>query len=368
MYRKGRVYKRGNIWYIDFPTNGRRVREAVGENKRLAETVLGKRLAEVAEGKFLDIRKDAKIKFEDFVQEYLSVHAKTKRTYHSDLDTTKMLSKFFNGKFLYEITPFLVEKFRTERAKDVSGATVNRNLACLKCIFNKAIAWNKYNGYNPVKGIKFFKEQARLRFLEQEEIVILLANCDEHLRPIVIVALHTGMRKGEVLNLKWNDVDFKRNVIYLYQTKNEEKREVRMNEEAKTTLIKIKKHPDSSYIFCNKDGKPYGDIKKSFFTAIKKSGIINFHFHDLRHTFASHLVMSGVDLNTVRELLGHKTLDMTLRYSHLSPDHKQRAVDLLGQRIGTKFGTDLAQNQKIGETTSEFISHNLLQHRELIEI
>lgn len=97
----------------------------------------------------------------------------------------------------------------------------------------------------------------------------------------------------------------------------------------------VLKHPDSQYIFCNNEGQPYGDIRKSFLTAIKKSGIVSFRFHDLRHTFASQLVMSGVDLNTVRELLGHKSLEMTLRYSHLSPDHKKRAVDILGKRMDT---------------------------------
>ncbi len=99
------------------------------------------------------------------------------------------------------------------------------------------------------------------------------------------------------------------------------------------------KNPESQYVFCNKDGKPYGSVKKSFSTACGKAGIIDFRWHDLRHTFASQLVMSGVDLNTVRELLGHKSLTMTLRYSHLSPDHKQRAVDTLGKIIYTRTYT-----------------------------
>lgn len=239
----------------------------------------------------------------------------------------------------------------------------------MKCLFNKAIAWSKYNGKNPVKGIKLFKEQPRLRFLEKEEIFKLLANCDEHLKPIVIVALHTGMRKGEILNLKWHDIDFRRDLIYLYQTKNGERREIRINNEVKSTLLKVKKRPDSQYVFCNKNGEPYGDIKKSFFTACKKSGILQisgFRFHDLRHTFASHLVMSGVDLNTVRELLGHKTLDMTLRYSHLSQDHKKRAVDLLGERISTNFGTKSAQTASCEKLSTEQNFDNLFENRELV--
>ncbi|MFC1709321.1 site-specific integrase [Candidatus Omnitrophota bacterium] len=94
--------------------------------------------------------------------------------------------------------------------------------------------------------------------------------------------------------------------------------------------------PDSPPLAnCRADGKPYTDIRKSFFTACKKSAIIDFRFHDLRHTFGSQLVMSGVDLNTVRELMGHKTLRMTLRYSHLPPDHKKRAVDVLSRRMDT---------------------------------
>ncbi|MFA4888315.1 MAG: site-specific integrase [Candidatus Omnitrophota bacterium] len=238
------------------------------------------------------------------------------------------------GKYIHEITPLLVNKFKVERRQEVSPATTNRGLACLKCMFNKAKEWGKFNGDNPVVKVKCFKENnQRVRFLEREEIDKLLANSNEPLRSIIIVALNTGMRKGEILGLKWRDCDFQRDLIRLTNTKNNEGRTMPMNEEVKTALIRVRKHPDSPFIFCNKEGKPYGDIKKSFFTALKKAGIIQFHFHDLRYTFASHLVMSGVDLNTVRELMGHKSLAMTIRYSHLSPDHKRRAVDLLSHRI-----------------------------------
>jgi len=328
--------KNGN-WFIDYRVNGRRKREKVGSSKSLAEIVLKKRKVEIAEGKYLDIKKGHKIKFEVFADEYLEIHSKTNnRSWESaELPPLKRLKAYFGGKYLHEITPQMVEQFKAQAVTEVSPATTNRALSLLRSIFNKAIAWNKFDGKNPVKGIKFYKEHPRLRFLEKEEITKLLENCSEHLKPIVILALNTGMRKGEILNLKWHDIDFNRDLIYLYQTKNGEKRETPMNEQAKRALLSVEKHPESPYIFCGKDGKPYADIRKSFFTACKKSGIIGFRIHDLRHTFASQLVMSGIDLNTVRELLGHKSLEMTLRYAHLSPDFKKRAVNVLGRRMDT---------------------------------
>ncbi|MFH1014745.1 MAG: tyrosine-type recombinase/integrase [Nitrospirota bacterium] len=328
--------KKGN-WFIDYYAYGKRKRKKIGPSKALAENVLRKLRVEIAENKYLDIKKEQKIKFEDFADEYLELHSKpnNKSWFKSDRHNVNNLKAHFSGRYLHEITPLLIEKYKVERSKEVSPATVNRNLACLKSMFNRAIEWDKAQE-NPVRKVKLFRENnKRLRYLEREEIVKLLANCKRNLKPIVVVALNTGMRKGEILGLKWHDVDFKRGIIYLLNTKNGEKREIPMNEQVKTALIRTRKHAGSPYIFCRHDGKPYGDIKKSFFTAMKKSDIINFRFHDLRHTFASQLVMSGIDLNTVRELLGHKSLEMTLRYSHLSPDHKKRAVDTLARRLDT---------------------------------
>ena len=278
----------------------------------------------------------------------------------ADKHNIKKLKEFFPGKLLTEITPHLVEQFKAKRIeevicvkneqnKSVSPTTVNRQLTCLKSIFNKAITWGKFEGHNPVKGVKFFKENnQRLCFLEKDEIVKLVSNSQEPLKSIIIVALNTGMRRGEIMGLKWRDIDFKREIIYLFNTKNGEKREIPINENVKTALIGTRKHPQSEYVFIKENGQPYGDFKKSFFTACKKSDIKGFRFHDLRHTFASHLVMSGVDLNTVRELLGHKSLAMTLRYSHLSPSHKKYAVDILGKNLDT-FWTPKVESSKAEE-------------------
>ncbi len=331
----GIYFKKGN-WFIDYRVNGRRKREKVGTSRALAEFALKKRTIEIAENKFLDVRRENKIKFEDLARDFINLYSKlNKKSWQSDVFNIRALCKVFKGRLFQEITPFEIEKYKSERLQSVGPATVNRELATLKTIFSTAIAWGKTD-VNPARTVKNLKEpHGRLRFLEKEEIGTLLAHCSGMLKPVVIVALHTGMRRGEILGLKWQDIDFRRNIITLLDTKNGERRDLPMNEQVKTAFMRVKKHPESPYVFCNKDGNPFRSLRKSFFTALKKSGIINFRFHDLRHTFASQLVMSGVDINTVRELLGHKDIRMTLRYSHLSSAHKQRAVDILGKSMDT---------------------------------
>ena len=118
---------------------------------------------------------------------------------------------------------------------------------------------------------------------------------------------YTGLRKAEIVNIRWHAIDFRNRIIYIENTKNGEKREVPMNDYLTGTLKSIKRKDGSPYVFCNKDDNPCYDFRKSFATALKKAGIKDFRFHDLRHTFTSNLVMEGVDLATVRELLGHKS-------------------------------------------------------------
>jgi len=227
------------------------------------------------------------------------------------------------------------DRYKRRRQGEVSNATVNREVACLKHIFTKAIEWGIVKK-NPGKKVKLLRERnTRLRYLEEREIRRLHDACAEHLKPIVVVALNTGMRKEEILSLKWKDVDFRSRTISILDTKNGESRELPMNDIVYRVLLDIGKKADSPWVFCKKNGERYGNVRKAFEGARKRAGIVDFRFHDLRHTFASHLVMAGVDLRTVQELLGHKSFEMTLRYAHLSPDHKKRALDILDERMVT---------------------------------
>ena len=150
----------------------------------------------------------------------------------------------------------------------------------------------------------------------------------------MIAALHTGFRKSELLSLTWQDVDFGRRMttVRAAYAKNGESRSVPMNEVLTDTLRAVKANQTAdAAVFCNRVGKPYRSFRTAFESARQKAGIVDFKFHDLRHTFASRLTMAGIDLPTVQELMGHKGISMTLRYTHLSSDHKQRAVSALEQ-------------------------------------
>jgi len=356
--------KKGNF-FIEYYYEGRRKRERAGTSRGFAEIADHKRKIEIMEGRFIDRKKVLKIKFEDFAHEYIELYCKPnckswKSNHQSNLN---ILKRYLSGKYLHEITPIVIEKFKSDRLKEtnkkgkpLNSATVNRQLNVLKGLYHCAIDWGKFKGENPVKKVKSFKENnARLRYLEPEELVILLSNCHDHLKAVIIVAVYTGMRRSEILGLRWKDCDFKRNFIYLWITKNGEKREVTMSEAVKRALINVSKNPESEFIFCNKDGIQIKDIKKSFFTAVQKSGIKDFRFHDLRHTFASYMVMNGTDLNTVRELLGHKSLTMTLRYAHLSPNHKTQAMESLSKKIDTFWTPE--QKVAVGEEVGSFVTN-----------
>lgn len=187
-------------WYISYKDpDGRRIKQRIGQSKKLAEAILKKIEVSIAENRYLDVRRKDKIKFEVFADEYLEVHSKVNnRSWEKSDDVSiKILKKTFSGKYLHEITPVMVEKFKAERVTQVKPSSTNKCLACLKSMFNKASAWGKFSDKNPVTQVKFFKENnQRLRFLEKEEIVTLLEKCDKHLRPIVIVALNYRRKRN----------------------------------------------------------------------------------------------------------------------------------------------------------------------------
>lgn len=345
-----RIYKRGKTWYLDYHVGTRRIREAVGPNKRQAELELAKVRTELVEGRYFDRRKENRMTFGELLDNYLAEHSarqKRPKSHLRDLTSAKHLRPAFDSKLLRDVTPRALSEYISKRLDDgAAPASINRELGLTKHCFTMAQRWGLAHR-NPVKQVKLLREDnARLRYLTPEEIERLLDSTPAGMKPIVICALHTGMRLTEILTLRWEQVSLPDRMLYLEVMKNVKRRGVPIDDEVLSMLRELGRvrHLHSPYVFSKPDGSPYHWVNKTFKRVCGRAGIEDFRFHDLRHTFASHLVMSGVDLLTVKELLGHKSLAMTARYSHLSPSHKLAAVSNLKAAYSLPAkGTNVAQ-------------------------
>jgi integrase len=339
------IYKRGRIWWIRYAGPDGRIKfeSSRSSSHKDATALLVRRKKEVMEGKNpITARRIKNHTFKELADSYLK-WAQRQKSFQSKQGFILQLVGTFGSLPLRFFTTKLVEEFQSQRlAKGNKPATANRLLSTLKHMFTKAVDWEmvEEEALKRVRKVKQLRENnRRLRFLSQEEMLRLVENSSPHLRPIVLTALNTGMRKSEILKLRWDQVDFKHGFILLEITKSGERREIPINLLLRRTLQRIPRGLNNPYVFTNEKGKPFKDVKGSFKTALRRAGIKDFKFHDLRHTFASHLVMEGIDLTTVKELLGHKTLTMTLRYAHLAPGHKARAISVLEKLLDKKKPT-----------------------------
>jgi integrase len=252
-------------------------------------------------------------------------------SYDDDVRITTKLTQFFKKKTLLEIKPAMIEKFKEHRIKaDKVPATVNRELSVLSKIFTLAVR-NEMAETNPCQNVqRFALDNERVRYLTEDEEKQLFAAMgdNEQLKDIVTVALHTGMRRGEIFNLKWFDLDFDRRVIQVRKTKTKLNRVIPMN--ARVRSVFDKQRRSSEYVFTSeKTGARLVDVKKAFNTARTTAKIRDFQLRDLRHSCATRLCDVGEELVTVAEILGHTDIRMTKRYSHAMQERKRSALERL---------------------------------------
>jgi integrase len=248
---------------------------------------------------------------------------------------------------LAKIGPTPVETFKLQRAKKVARSTTDKDLAILKAFFNWCIS-HQLAVANPVRRVKLFHEDnSRLRYLTREEYDRLIAAArslsartsistpSPYLEEKIVLAAHTGLRRGSLFNLRWDQIDFANSVMRIPRTKSGRPLSVPLNVTARTTLEQLfeAREAEAQYVFPHKvgpnAGEPVQDIKNGFHAALEIAKIENFTWHDLRHTFASWLMMRGASLRSVAELLGHQSMKMTMRYAHLSPAFLSAEVSLL---------------------------------------
>jgi integrase len=355
---------KGVSWQIDyFDPAGKRVRQSF-KKKKDAEAELGKRVSLIAEKRYLDVKKDYNTTLKELLDKYTENHqnqACFKSAKRSDLESIR--TYFGENTRLSNIRYVHLETYRNHLRKKPTwwggvrtNGTVNRQMSCLHHVFSKAVEWEmvERSPFDRGKPLWLKENNKRLRFLSEDEIKKLLAGCPTYLRRIVECAINTGMRRGEILSLKWSQI--RNGLIYLDKTKTNESRQIPINDDLARVFQEIRRerHLKSEYVFTYRAGehrlkasgpgrgrkvppptaKRVTDIKNGFKAALKRAGITDCRFHDLRHTFASHLVMRGRSLKEIQELLGHKDIKMTMRYAHLSEEHKRHAVNTLNGLTG----------------------------------
>lgn len=333
-----RLFQRSNgRWYVRFTLNGKRFFLSTGErdqNKALLKTLEIVKKAEL--GKKHDILQDKGISFSELAQEYLSWAEanKSASTVKADKSRIRVLSLHFGNKMLEEITTRDIEQYVLESRKARTPATCNRKLALMKHMFRKAIDWGYVNA-NPALSVRLLKEPpGRVRYLCETELQRLLDACSGLLKDIVLTTLLTGMRKSELMNLAWDNVNLERREITLKRTKNNEIRTIPICLDLLPVLQRLHTERSTAHcVFSKPDGSPYGNWRKAFENACRNAGITDFRFHDLRHTLASYLAMAGHSAFTIQRLTGHKSIEIAQRYTHLSETYTRQAVDQLGAKV-----------------------------------
>lgn len=345
----GHIYKRNKSWYLDLYVKGRRIRKKVGSSKRVAELALRDAEIKAERDEFGFTKRDILISklFELFLEHSEANNRKTSTDrYHAVIDNfKKYLTEETKITFISELTTEHIDRykiFRRKTKKDtrvVSSNTINFELDTIRLIFNQAIKWD-YLKNNPTKGITRLKvdDAKPVRFLTEEECSIFLKNSPPDLYPIYFTFLNTGMRKGELENLQWNNIDLRRKKISIRSKKNwkpkTSERDIPVGSSLLVLLQNLKKKnkpKDSDYVFAiNKSKSSRNVLRNELIKIAKVADIPNFtKIHTLRHTFASHLVMKGVDLPTVKKLMGHSDIQTTMIYAHLAQDHLSDAIDKL---------------------------------------
>ena len=379
-FRKLTSVKTGKIsWQIDYlDPDGKRIRKNFKKQKD-AKAHLAKYENDINNGDYVDPKKYRRATLNELIEKYEENYS-----HQAGYSTSKKyLIEFIKGdigenKLLFNIRYVDLETFRnklkqtpTKHDKERSEASVNRCMACFRHMLGKAVEWEmiKQNPFEMGQGLMFKENNERLRYLSEDEINRLLAECatqviylhikksksrsvkrpdPEYLKNIVECAINSGMRKEEILSLKWEQI--RDGLIYLDKTKAKKKRQVPMNNTLAELFRSIRKKQrlTSEYVFIYR-GKRIKDVKTAYNAALKRAGILDANFHTLRHTFASHFVMRGGSLKALQEILGHANIKTTMRYAHLSQEHKKEAVKLLdGLTTSNSMSFYVTNSEKTG--------------------
>ena len=338
------LYRRGDspIYWMSFSLDGRQYRKSTNTaNRKAAENILSKVKVQIAEGKWLEIDQSQQYTFEELMEKYLneySVMNKTLESHEGDRCYCRHLLKTFRGLTLEKITPKLVAAHKAMRAAEgAKPQTVKHDLICLNHALNLAVTEWEWIAHNPICHVKMPVVVNQIdRWLTYGEEAALMEACYDRqwLKNIIIFVLNTGVRLGGIRNLRWADVDMFRKTATIRKKSrmSKDRMTVPLNQTVLDVLIDMCKVSGmQGYVFSQKGGEQVTkrEIQRQFSTALKRAGITQFRFHDLRHTFATRLAQAGVDIYTISKLLGHASVKMTERYAHHCPESIRYGVEVL---------------------------------------
>ena len=333
------LFKRNKVWWMTFVYQGRQVRRSTEcTDRRLAEAVLGKIKVKLVEGRYFDRLEEQERTFEEMVERYVAERV-VGASRHGERRARGILAHLlptFGKLTLVRVTPKEIAAYKWKRQQaGAAPATIVKELALMKTAFNIAIREWEWCRDNPVCRVSMGKvNNARVRYCDDETLAKIYQACPTWLRPIVMLARYTGLRRENVVCLQWEQVDLARGLIILEQTKNGDRLGIPLCDPARKTLEVLKPcrplASGSVFLQHTTDREPVTPdmVTTAFRRACESAGVTNFRFHDLRHTFASALVQRGVDLYRVQRLLGHRDGRMTQRYAHLAPENLREAVQV----------------------------------------
>ncbi len=349
------IYKRGGVWWMSFVYQEKQIRRSTETaDRKLAQRIFDKVKGEIAEGKWFERLPGEDYTFGDLMKKYLEEYSlvnKAPSSHKRDKSIAKNLLGTFEKRFLPDITSKDISEYKIRRREEgVSPRTVNYELTLMSHAFNIAIREWEWVKENPVKNVSKERVHNQIeRWLTLDEEQRLLKVSPKWLQEIIVFAINTGFRQSEILDLKWPQIDFERRTVTISEQKNRGVDTLPLNE----TVMKLLRgrvgtvRSESDYVFPNTNYDRKGNrlLLKAFYSALKKSGVKNFRFHDLRHTFATRLVQNGVDLYTVQKLGRWKNTSMVMRYAHHYPESLRSGIEVMDK---IKFGniTNLSQSRK----------------------
>jgi integrase len=366
------VFKKQGVYWIDYYVQGHRKRERIGPDKRLADTVLRKRKVEIAEGRFLDRKRPITTTFDELADAYLyyAQHQQQKRSWLRDRASIGALKASFGGKRLTDITPASVEQYRASRKATISRrrrmvttASINRELTCLKRMFNVArkgliVLKGGAPVENPVTSVSLEREHnERDRVLTAEEFQRVYDAAPQWLKPLILMAYHTGMRSGEIRSLRWDQISLREAVIRLRSsdTKTDEARMIPLPQAVTSMLNAVTRYVNCPWVFVNPaahDPRYHAtSVARAFARAVKRAGITNATFHDLRHTFVTNARRAGVDYFRIMAISGHKTMRVFKRYNTIDTRDLREAM----AQLDTYMDTSLRDEQQASTQATEKI-------------